>query len=245
MNTNKRKVLVLVKGGSHSYGLETPASDIDYRGVFVNTDVGHLIGLQKDEQLVTQNAQEDKVFSEFRHALKLLRNANTQMIELLYMKEFELVSPEWGKAIDLRKKLLSSEKLFNSLRGYMQGELRLANGERTGKLGGKRKETIDKYGFSPKNFVQLFRLSWAGMVYFRRGYFPVNVGDENLEYRNQLFDIKTHPEKYSVAELNDMAAHANENLVAAYANRNHNSIFDEDVANQLCLSVYGPLVAAL
>lgn len=240
-----KKVLCLTKGGSHAYGLSTPTSDTDYRGVFVNTDAAHLVGLKRDEILVEQNEQHDKVMTEFRHALKLLRSANTQMVELLYTDTFEVIDPTWRYLQSFRKQLLDSAKLFATLRGYMQGELRLANGERTGKLGGKRKEAIDKYGFSPKNFVQYFRLSWAGAIYFQKGYFPVNVPKENTEYAATLLDIKTQPEKYTREQLNLLAANAETNLVLAYDNRNHTTIFDEQLVDRLCVQVYAPLVAAL
>lgn len=45
------KLLCKYQGGSHSYGLATKDSDIDYRGVFVNDDVSTLVGLNKHELL--------------------------------------------------------------------------------------------------------------------------------------------------------------------------------------------------
>ena len=242
MNLDNRKVLVLAKGGSHAYGLSTPTSDIDYRGVFVNTDVSHLLGLKRDEVLVSQNDDEDTVMTEFRHALKLLKNANTQVVELLYTDTFETVTTEWREVVACREKLVDSTTLFKCLRGYMQGELKLANGERSGKLGGKRKEAIDKYKFSPKNFTQYFRLAWAGRIYFKKGYFPVNVFAENRQYGEWLMTIKTKPETLSVEYLNDEAKKAEELLVLDYESRKYCTRFDETLANDLCLMTYGPLI---
>ena len=245
MNLEHRKILIQARGGSHAYGLSTPTSDVDVRGVFVNTDAAHLVGLKRDEVLVTQNESKDEVFTEFRHALKLLHSANTQMVELLFITEWAELSPEWAMVMHRRAKLVESTTLFKGLRGYMQGELRLANGERTGKLGGKRKDSIDKYGFSPKNFVQLFRLAWAGSIYFHRGYFPVNVKNEDPLLAGLLLDIKTHPEKFVRDQLNDMAAKYEAELVHSYENRLVNTSYDEEVATQLCLMVYGPLIKGL
>jgi len=245
MNMENKRILCLTKGGSHAYGLSTPTSDTDYRGVFVNTDAAHLVGLKRDEILVEQNEQHDTVMTEFRHALRMLRGANTQMVELLYTDTFESVDPMWRYVQTFRQRLLDSAKLFSTLCGYMQGELRLANGERTGKLGGKRKEAIDKYGFSPKNFVQYFRLSWAGIVYFRKGYFPVNVQKENPEYAATLLEIKTQPQKYTRDGLNEMAANADANIKFAYDHRNHTTLFDEELVDNLCVQMYAPLIAAL
>lgn len=248
MNLTNREILCLAKGGSHAYGLETPTSDVDWRGVFVNTDVSYLVGLKRDEILVEQNDEKDLVMTEFRHALRLLRGANTQMIELLFSRFVspnEILNDSWWLTQYYRDRLVNSEKLFSSLRGYMQGELKLANGERTGKLGGKRKEAIDKFGFSPKNFVQLFRLAWAGKIYFEKNYFPVNVKREDYEFSEYLLNIKTNPSSFNKEQLNQVAAEFEEKLKLAFENRETNNVFSDEVANLLCLKVYGPLINKL
>ena len=240
-----QKLLCEIKGGSHAYGLNTPTSDLDIRGVFVHTDAAYLVGLKKDEILVEQNEQHDRVMTEFRHVLRLLRNANSQMVELLYIHDYEYIDPAWLQVTKVRQHLVSSTNLFNSLRGYLKSELLLANGLRTGKLGSKRKEMIDKYGFSPKNFVQCLRLAWAGSIYFTKGYFPVNIRTEDEEYANKLYHIKTQPDHYNLKQLNEMAAIMEQNMIATYENRKSDTTFNEDIANQLCISIYKPLIIQL
>ena len=247
---SNQKPLLLFKGGSHCYGLNTSTSDIDNRGVFVHTDIPHLVGLSKEEIIVCQNG-EDNVFTEFRHALRLLRAANTQVIEMLFIKPeaCDFVSDFWKRVQSWRHALIGDEKLFNAIRGYMQSEQRLANGERTGKLGGKRKSAIDKYGFSPKNFVQLFRLAFCGETYFSQKDFPVNLKlDAPNSFYKFLMRIKTSPEEFTKEGLNEMVIEASERLVQAFENaKKEGSLreFKEDVANNLCAEVYKPLVADL
>lgn len=97
--------------------------------------------------------------------------------------------------------------MFRCLLGYMQGERRLANGERTGQLGSKRKAHLDKYGFSPKNFTQLFRLASCGKALFEKGYFPVNMKqyDTNvhtfLMSKNSTRKIHSGTAKFSCRQL--------------------------------------------
>lgn len=233
-------------GGSHSYGLQTPSSDIDHRGVYLHTNPAHILGLScnvgEHEHIVIQDATQDVSYKEFRKALRLLREANTEMVELLYNDNWIEINPTWEFVMKNRGQLVDSEKLHKCLKGYMQGELKLANGERTGKLGGKRKEAIDKYGFSPKNFVQLFRLAWAGDYYFTHGVFPVNVERHSPHLHNLLMEIKTTPEANSVEALNELAAAAEKNLDASFTNRKFTTTFNEDFANHLCLEVYGPVI---
>ena len=112
-------------GGSKSYGLDTPTSDNDLRGIFLNTEIKYILGLDKYEHQIIQNGQSDESYKEFRHVLKLLRNANTECVEMLYNDTWLVLSPFWIKVQSYREKLVDSTKLFNCLRGYMAGELKL------------------------------------------------------------------------------------------------------------------------
>jgi predicted nucleotidyltransferase len=243
MTLDISNTLCKMRGGSHSYGLNTPLSDEDFRGVFLNTEIKTIIGLERHEHQQNQGNGVDEVYTEVRNFFKLLRQGNTQAIELLFNNEWIERSHEWGLVQSYKLSLIDSTKLFNSLRGYMQGELKLANGERTGKLGGKRKEAIEKYGFSPKNFVQLLRLAFAGRMYFEENIFPVNIMKAKPTIGNLLLRIKTQPELYSKDALNNMAADAEAWLVEAYEdNPDRKTIFDENLANDLCFQFYYPLI---
>lgn len=244
MNSSNTIFLCSCLGGSHSYGLNTPTSDIDNRGVYIINDIDNLIGLSRNEMMVSQK-EDDNVYTEFRHFLKLLRGGNTQMIELLFNDNLIFSSPFWEAVKFHRLNLIDSTKLFSCLRGYMQGELRLANGERTGKLGGKRKESIDKFGFSPKNFVQLLRLAWAGSIFFEKDYFPVNVFKEDKEFGKYLMQIKTQPETFTKEVLNEAAKVAEEKLVNSFESRKNTRVFINEVANSLCLNLYRPYINKL
>jgi predicted nucleotidyltransferase len=232
-------------GGSQSYGLNTPESDLDQRGIYLNMDRAHVIGLRKHEHQQKQGNGVDEVFTEFRNALKLLQAGNTQMIELLFNENWVYIGPEWKLVIENRRRLISSGKLFSCLRGYGQNELKLALGLRTGALGGKRKGAIERWGYSPKNVVQLIRLYWAGSVYFQKGVFPVRVADFNSDLAEQLFQIKTRPEIFSKDRIEPLAKMWEENLVKSYECRSVDTEFNEEVANNICLKVYAPIVRAL
>lgn len=238
------KLLCKQLGGSHSYGLSTLNSDVDFRGVFINTDKSSLIGLGRHDFQKGQ-ANSDEFYTELRNAFRLLRSGNTQMIELLYADEWIEISPEWEFIRSFRHQLVDSDQLFKCLRGYMQGELKLANGERTGKLGSQRKAAIDKYGFSPKNFVQLLRLAWCGVTYFTDGFFPVNVGAHAPVFQEKLLNIKTHPEQYTKEALNHHVKEWEDLLVKSYESRHVKTTFNQELADDLCLRIYRPLITSL
>ncbi len=232
-------MLVKALGGSTAYGLNTPESDLDYRGVFVNTDPSKILGLEKLEHHQKQET-DDIVYYEVRKFFELLRNGNTGALEILFSGTLLETSDAFAEMQKNRLNFVDTDKMFRCLLGYMQGERRLANGERVGVLGGKRKAQLEKYGFSPKNFVQLFRLAWAGETLFQKGYFPVNVKNENETMWAWLMDVKTHPEYHTKEELNLEVDKWEDKLKLAYDNRKFNYQFDAALANETLRKVYLP-----
>jgi predicted nucleotidyltransferase len=234
------KMLVKMLGGSTSYGLNTPESDLDYRGVFVNTDSAKILGLEKNDHIQKQET-DDIVYYEVRKFFELLKNGNTGALEILFSEDEPLeITDEFKYIRENKFKFVDTDKMFKCLLGYMQGERRLANGERTGQLGSKRKAQLDTYGFSPKNSVQLLRLAYCGRTLYQKGYFPVNVKRNDSEYWEKLFSIKTEPENYTKEELNKLFDEAEQALKDSYNDRKFSSSFDAGFANQTLLKIYLP-----
>jgi hypothetical protein len=236
------EMICKMKGGSHSYGLNTDSSDEDFRGVFLNTEIKTIIGLDRHEHQQNQGNGVDEVYTELRNFFKLLRQGNTQAIELLYNDDWIWITDSWKLIQSKKESLMDCEKLFNCLRGYMQGELKLALGERTGKLGGKRFEQLQKFGFSPKNAVQLVRLAWAGCIYFKKGYFPVRIDKEDKQFAEELLGLKTHPEKFTKENVKELGFIWEQKLLLSYETREVHTVFDDDLANDLCFQLYAPFL---
>jgi hypothetical protein len=238
------KTILKYFGGSHAYGLNTPSSDIDERGVFVHTDHKDILGLSRFDEVHTQNKTEDKVIRELRHCLNLLRRGNSECIEMLFLEPVDCVlfTPEWDYLRKSRNRLIDPALLYSCLRGYSQGERALAFGKRTGKLGGKRYEQVVKFGFSPKNIVQLLRLNWAGAYFFKHGFFPVRIKDFDLNFHNALMSIKTRPETWTSHLLEETCDIYEALLTESYSKVNLNYRFDLDFANDICFRIYGKLI---
>ena len=192
-------------GGSNLYGLNTPESDVDYRGIFVATDKKYTTGFEKIESIV-RDGDVDATFYEIGHFLRLLRKSNTQVMEILFAPDgaFTYKDPDFDEIRKRKYTLINSDHLKNSLKGYIHSEMRLATGERRGRLGGARKATVDKYGFSPKNFVQILRLCKVGIEFFKNGEYMVNVKEFDPDYHKFLMDIKTKPENFTRDALEHM-----------------------------------------
>ena len=232
------KTICRIVAGSRLYGLDTPESDVDTRGVFLSTDHAEILGLARDK--IIKGGGEDTLLIEFRHYLGHLQRTNTSAIELLFAEGFDVLEDEFRIVRENRYSLLDSERLFASLMGYIQGERRLANGERTGELGSKRKAQIDRYGFSPKNFSHLLRLAHCGEAFFRTSVYPVCVKGDPA--REALFSVKTEPWKYTKEQLNLMSDAAIVKLKESYEGRKETFRFDPVLANRLCLDFYMPFL---
>jgi len=231
-------------GGSHAYGLNTPDSDIDKRGVFMNTDPAYILGTKRFDEERRINETEDVVYKELSHFLRLLKQANTEAIEILFLplNSFLEFSPIIGELIANRHKLIDPTRLFACLCGYMHGERKLALGERRGKMGGKRWAAVQKYGFSPKNFVQLIRLAHAGTHFFGvEGFFPVELS-EHQGLRDTLLDIKTRPEEWRKSDLIHFADTWEKDMKQAFDAKKSpiSYVFDEEYVNDFLRRIYLP-----
>lgn len=236
------KYILKYKGGSHSYSLNTPSSDSDERGLFLHTLPKHILGLNRWDHQENKAGGADEMYFEVRHFIDLLRKGNTQCYEMLFLKpnQIELDSPEWKSIKAKSHYLLDSDRLYKSVCGYIQSERRLAVGERTGKLGGKRYDQVIKLGFSPKNLIQLYRLCWAATWFFNYSIFPVDISEYDSNLALRLLKIKTDPQEFNKDELIE-GSYINEELMKeSFKNRQTNFIFDEDFANNLLLSLYIP-----
>lgn len=240
------KTLCKLHGGSKLYGLDTPESDLDERGVFLNTEIRHLVGLDKFEHL-DKKGDEDVFLYELRHFLGLCRKTNTQVLEILWCpknKFIELDEDFYIYVINKAYRLMDTQKFYKSLRGYIFGEKRLLTGERTGLLGSKRKEALDKYGYSYKNAVQLIRLCYVGVRFFKDGIYPVTIKDHDEDLHDLLMTIKTKPETFTLDEILHIVEAKEKEIEDAYQGRNEakDYQFDTDYANWLCLRFYGKLI---
>lgn len=230
--------------GSHAYGLDTPASDIDERVIYVSKDLAHIFGFKNDEFEDRRNETQDLFSSEIRYFLELLRRSSTGSIECLFTSAFQYVDKSFTDLVIANKKsLIDSKKFLASTMGYIQGERRLANGERTGKLGSKRKLQLDEYGFSPKNYTNLFRLAWCAEQFLRTGEYPLNV--KNTSAFDFLYSIKTEPKKFNKQELHDLSLQYEENLRVAMLDDSlpgYEYKFDNEKAVDILYQFYTPTI---
>lgn len=230
------KILCQLIAGSTLYGLNNEQSDVDYRGLFLATDKKYITGFDIIESIV-QTGEIDSTYYELSRYLKLLRKSNTQVLEILFADPDKFISSSqiFEEIRTNRYKLIDTHVLKASLRGYVYSEIRLATGERSGQLGGKRKLAVERFGYSPKNFTQIFRLCEVGNLFFRTGEYMVNVKAHNPDKHDFLMEIKNHPENFTCEQLSKMVDIEFEKLVKVMEESKINFKFDVELASDLVL----------
>ena len=118
----KNKIMFLTFGGSISYGTNLPTSDIDIRGVALNSP-SELIGIKQYEQFT--DSQTDTTIYTFNKLVSLLLNCNPNTIEMLGCRpeHYAMVS-EAGRMLIDNVDLFLSKRAFYSFSGYANSQLR-------------------------------------------------------------------------------------------------------------------------
>lgn len=117
-----KHIMFLGLAGSYSYGTNIEGSDIDIRGVALNSK-SDLIGITEFEQYVDDKT--DSVVYGFNKMVKLLLNCNPNTIELLGLKpEHYVYMADTGRILLDNKKIFLSKRAINSFGGYADAQLR-------------------------------------------------------------------------------------------------------------------------
>lgn len=115
-------IILLGLGGSHAYGTNIPGSDIDIRGIALNTKK-EILGSTNFEQVV--NEATDTTIYSIRKIVSLLSSCNPNTIELLGLRpeHYLYLSPIGQELLD-NKKLFLSKRAKYSFGGYAFSQLR-------------------------------------------------------------------------------------------------------------------------
>ena len=117
-----KNIILLGLGGSHAYGTNTPASDLDIRGIALNRKE-EILTNQNFEQFV--NEETDTTIYSFNKIITLLSNCNPNTIEILGLRpeHYLYLSPIGQELLD-NSHLFLSKKAIHSFGGYANQQLR-------------------------------------------------------------------------------------------------------------------------
>lgn len=115
-------IILLGVGGSHAYGTNIAGSDIDIRGVALNSKK-EILGVANFEQVVNEDT--DTVIYSLRKIISLLTSCNPNTCELLGLKpEHYLYLSPIGQELLNNKHLFLSKKAVFTFGSYASSQLR-------------------------------------------------------------------------------------------------------------------------
>lgn len=111
--------------GSRAYGLNHAKSDVDQMGVFIApaTEVSGLNWNSNSESWTNTSPEgDDLTMHEIGKFLKLALNGNPTLIELLFMNEYDILTEDGQRMVDLRGSIISENTLRKSYHGYAKSQ---------------------------------------------------------------------------------------------------------------------------
>jgi predicted nucleotidyltransferase len=115
-------IILLGLGGSHAYGTNVPGSDVDVRGIALNSKTD-ILGVTNFNQVVDEVT--DTTIYSFNKIIELLSNCNPNTIEMLGLKpEHYLYLSAIGQELLNNRKLFLSKRALYSFGGYATSQLR-------------------------------------------------------------------------------------------------------------------------
>jgi len=131
LDVEKRTILIGL-AGSHGYGLNRPDSDYDYRGVFI-APKKYYLGFDQIEQKDSGwdeegifpflDGNQDTVIYELRKITQLLSGANPNILELLWLNEYPVLTAV-GQHLINHKQFFLTKKVKYTYSGYAFAQIK-------------------------------------------------------------------------------------------------------------------------
>ncbi len=127
MKENNLPGKLLFKGivGSQAYGLATPDSDVDIKGVYLSDIRDVITGNVQD----TYEVHKDEMYFDFRHFMQLVRKNNPNILEMVFLPEDCVLykDPMWDLLIRKNATQFLSKFAFGSYTGYAIKQVQKSN----------------------------------------------------------------------------------------------------------------------
>jgi predicted nucleotidyltransferase len=120
----KERSIYVTKHGSHAYGLNTPTSDLDIKGVFIG-QTKHYLGFLNRVEQIEEKEPNDLVIYEAQKFFRLAADCNPNIIEVLWTapEDILFVNRLGELMLGIRDRFLS-QKAKHTFSGYATAQLR-------------------------------------------------------------------------------------------------------------------------
>lgn len=114
--------------GSQAYGLATPTSDLDIKGVCIeplNYHFGYLHHFEQQERLANKGAECDSVIYSLKKFVKLAADCNPNIVEVLFVADKGILfMDEFGSMLRDARQLFISKKARHTFAGYSHAQVK-------------------------------------------------------------------------------------------------------------------------
>ncbi|KKM25631.1 hypothetical protein LCGC14_1593030 [marine sediment metagenome] len=184
----------LAFSGSRSYGTHTNESDTDIQGFFV-PHLDYIIGIKNVNQVSLNfknnkgNLVEGQVYS-IQKIIKLLSNCNPNVLEMLWVREKDILYKNHvGEKVLNNRNLFLSKRVKHTYGGYAHAQFqRMKRINLNAMHNPKRKERREQFGYDTKNALHLIRLLTMGYEILTE--YVVNVWREDRDYLKAILEGK-------------------------------------------------------
>jgi uncharacterized protein len=128
----EQRTILIGLAGSHGYGLNRPDSDFDYRGIFI-APKRYYLGFDNIEQKENGwdepgifpflDSNKDTVIYELRKILQLLAGANPNVLELLWLNNYPVLT-NVGQQLIKHKEIFLTKKVKHTYSGYAFAQIK-------------------------------------------------------------------------------------------------------------------------
>lgn len=158
--------------GSTAYGLAHEGSDIDRLALFAHpTRAFH--GLRRPAESVVEK-NPDLTMHEAAKFCRLALNGNPTVMELLWLEEYETITPLGQELIDLRSSFLSASRVRNAYLGYATQQFRKLEARGDGTFG------PDLAKRTAKHARHMYRLLMQGLCLWTRGELAIRLAHPDI-----------------------------------------------------------------
>lgn len=175
-------------GGSRAYGMETPDSDWDRKGIFaLPTQAWFGLRPPNDQTSTIHETGPDITFHEAYKAVLLLLKVNPTVSELLRLETYEVCTPFGAELVLMRSEFLHAARVRDAFMGYAAKQLKLL----------ATKSEPEKFDPTDtrraKHARHLMRLIQQGYQLYTEGDFSVRVDnrEELFEFGRQCQEMQT------------------------------------------------------
>jgi len=222
-----------------TYDVNTTHDDKDIMGVFIppeSTCFG-IDNLETVERMWEEKISQKKmivwdvVYYSLPKYMNLILKQNPNILCLLWLTDkYYIIRTELGERLIKNRNKLISKQCYHSFCGYAYGQLHRMTHPNTGRMGAKRKELLEKFGYDTKNASHLIRLLKMGIELLSTGELIVERPDSQM-----LLEIKRG--EWSLERVLKYSEELFSRIEDALIHSKLQEKVDRDFVNKLCMEI--------